>query len=237
MTIDRILGEDPEGKTPEEFRGDMGERGGGAPGGGGRRASNMFADIAKVGHSLKKTAPIVKKVDPKMNLLNSFKKEAGGGLKHVEIGEERGGVQGLGRQEPRHLPGARCANVQVGSAKCCSRKVDVERSQLLIVPLAKPFSSILLNLFPPPPPSLLFPLLPLLHLPIPERFQPLYLLISRSSSSLLLQVASEIERVFESVARSCMAGVPNGNGGGGGGNSGGGGGGRGGGGGGEIGDG
>ena len=33
--IDRVLGEDPEGKTPEEFRGDMGERrgGGGAPGG------------------------------------------------------------------------------------------------------------------------------------------------------------------------------------------------------------
>tara|TARA_B110000971_G_scaffold138932_1_gene142053 strand:- start:398 stop:760 length:363 start_codon:yes stop_codon:yes gene_type:complete len=41
--------------------------------------------------------------------------------------------------------------------------------------------------------------------------------------------ASEIEKVFESVARSCMAGAPNGNGngGGGGGNGGGGGGGRG----------
>ena len=34
--IDRVLGEDPEGKTPEELRGNMGERrrGGGAPGGG-----------------------------------------------------------------------------------------------------------------------------------------------------------------------------------------------------------
>ena len=35
MTIDRVLGEDPEGETPEEFRGDMGERRGG--GGGTRR--------------------------------------------------------------------------------------------------------------------------------------------------------------------------------------------------------
>ena len=39
----------------------------------------MFADIAKGGHSLKEAAPIVKKVDPKMNLLNSIKKGAGGG--------------------------------------------------------------------------------------------------------------------------------------------------------------
>ena len=40
--------------------------------------SNMLADIAKGGHSLKKAAPIVKKVDPKMNLLNSIKKGSGG---------------------------------------------------------------------------------------------------------------------------------------------------------------
>ena len=96
MTIDRVLGEDPEGKTPEEFRGDMGKRrgGGGAPGGGRRRASNMFADIAKGGHTLKEAAPF--KVDPKMNLLTLIKKGAGGGgrLKHVEVGE-KGGV-GIG---------------------------------------------------------------------------------------------------------------------------------------------
>jgi len=54
--LTEFLGRIRRGETPEEFRGDMGERrrGGGAPGGGGRRASNMFADIAKGGHSLKK---------------------------------------------------------------------------------------------------------------------------------------------------------------------------------------
>ena len=31
-----------------------------------------------------------------MNLLNSFKKEAGGGLKHVEVGEKGGGGAGGG---------------------------------------------------------------------------------------------------------------------------------------------
>jgi len=58
----------------------------------------MLADIAKGGHSLKKAAPIVKKVDPKMNLLNSIKKGAGGegGLKHVEVGEKGGGGAGAG---------------------------------------------------------------------------------------------------------------------------------------------
>ena len=66
----------------------------------------MLADIAKGGHSLKKAAPIVKKVDPKMNLLNSIKKGAGGegGLKHVEVGEKGGGVQGPGRQARTSSP-------------------------------------------------------------------------------------------------------------------------------------
>ena len=59
--------------------------------------SNMLADIAKGGHSLKKAAPIVKKVDPKMNLLNSIRKGAGGGgLKHVEVGEKGEGGAGGG---------------------------------------------------------------------------------------------------------------------------------------------
>ena len=56
----------------------------------------------------------MKKVDPKMNLLNSIKKGAGGGGAEARggWGEGNGGLQGPGRQEPRHQPGARCANVQ-----------------------------------------------------------------------------------------------------------------------------
>ena len=44
------------------------------------------------GVKLKKAAPIVKRVDPKMNLLASIKKKGGGGLRHVDrekVEEER----------------------------------------------------------------------------------------------------------------------------------------------------
>jgi len=74
----------------------------------------MLAGIEKGGHSLKKTAPF--KVDPKMNLLTLIRMGAGGGGGGGRTarggGGRGGGVQGPGRQEPRHLPGARCANVQ-----------------------------------------------------------------------------------------------------------------------------
>ena len=55
--IDRVLGEDPEGKTPEELRGNMGERrrGGGHQEEG--KKCNMFADIAKGGSLLEGGSP------------------------------------------------------------------------------------------------------------------------------------------------------------------------------------
>ena len=52
----------------------------------------------KGGITLKKAAPIVKKVDPKMNLLASIK-TGGGGLKHVER-KASGGAKNGGKDAP-----------------------------------------------------------------------------------------------------------------------------------------
>ena len=55
--------------------------------------SNMLADIAKGGHSLKKAAPIVKKGRPEDEPARTRLRKWGwgGGLKHGEVGEEGAG--------------------------------------------------------------------------------------------------------------------------------------------------
>jgi len=89
-TINDVLSRDPEAETPAEYR----DTGGQGPGAGegermggmkGRRESSFLDGINQKEFSLKKAAPIVKRVDPKMNLLNSIKK--GNTLKHVDVDE------------------------------------------------------------------------------------------------------------------------------------------------------